>query len=694
MKTTRRNFIQQTALFTSVFTLGFDWFESKGATMAIANEPGRFNAFLSIDATGKIRLYSPNPEIGQGIKTAFPVVVAEELDVDWKQVEVLQANLDTQNFERQLTGGSGALKHSWERLRKAGASVRQMMVQAAANQWKVDASVCKTSKGFVLGPAGQKASYGSLAAEASKLPVPSTVTYKDRKDYKIIGTRVRGVDNKDIVTGKPVFGIDVRKPGMVFAQIVRPPFGATLKSFSAEDVKKMPGIIDVVSFKNKVAIVGTSTFEIMQARQSLTCSYGSDAPLEGNDTHQAWFDAGMKSDKATVQRKDGDFAKAISEAAKVIEATYECPFISHSPMEPMNFFADVKPGSVTLAGPTQVPQPAQKAVATLLGVPENTVQVELTKMGGGFGRRLNNDFALEAAELSSIIKKPVLVMWTREDDMGGGIYRPAVRYHFKAGIDAKGNITSFYLRGVGLNAGNSTRQDNFPVGAIDNVLIESVDQKSAVTTGPWRAPITNFLGFAEQAFLDEVAEAAGKDPIQMRLDLLARVKSNPVGKITYEADRFAEVIRQVAEKSQWKKKPGVHQGFSVYYSHLSYVAQVAEVQVKNGKPQVTQVTAVTDCGEVINLSGAENQVKGAIIDGMGHAMFAKLNFQAGVTSPTNFNAYRMIRGNEIPKIDAYFVDNGISPTGLGEPALPPTGGSIANAIYAATKKRHYKQPFS
>lgn len=662
--------------------------------MAIANEPGRFNAFLSIDATGKIRLYSPNPEIGQGIKTAFPVVVAEELDVDWKQVEVLQANLDTQNFERQLTGGSGALKHSWERLRKAGASVRQMMVQAAANQWKVDASVCKTSKGFVLGPAGQKASYGSLAAEASKLPVPSTVTYKDRKDYKIIGTRVRGVDNKDIVTGKPVFGIDVRKPGMVFAQIVRPPFGATLKSFSAEDVKKMPGIIDVVSFKNKVAIVGTSTFEIMQARQSLTCSYGSDAPLEGNDTHQAWFDAGMKSDKATVQRKDGDFAKAISEAAKVIEATYECPFISHSPMEPMNFFADVKPGSVTLAGPTQVPQPAQKAVATLLGVPENTVQVELTKMGGGFGRRLNNDFALEAAELSSIIKKPVLVMWTREDDMGGGIYRPAVRYHFKAGIDAKGTITSFYLRGVGLNAGNSTRQDNFPVGAIDNVLIESVDQKSAVTTGPWRAPITNFLGFAEQAFLDEVAEAAGKDPIQMRLDLLARVKSNPVGKITYEADRFAEVIRQVAEKSQWKKKPGVHQGFSVYYSHLSYVAQVAEVQVKNGKPQVTQVTAVTDCGEVINLSGAENQVKGAIIDGMGHAMFAKLNFQAGVTSPTNFNAYRMIRGNEIPKIDAYFVDNGISPTGLGEPALPPTGGSIANAIYAATKKRHYKQPFS
>ena len=694
MKTSRRDFIQKTALFTGVFTLGFDWFSADASAMEVVASAGRFNAFLSIDSLGKITLFSPNPEIGQGIKTAFPVVVAEELDVDWSQVQVEQANLDTKLFERQLTGGSGALKHSWERLRKAGATVRKMMMQAAADQWKVDISKCKTSKGVVLGPSGQKATYGSLAEAASKLPIPTEVSYKDRKDYKIIGTRVKGVDNKNVVTGKPLFGIDIRKPGMVFAQIIRPPFGATLKSFSAEDVKKMPGILDVVSFKNKVAIVGSSTYEILQARASLTCDYGSDGPLESNSTHAKWFDEGMKSDKAQVMRKDGDFAAALAKAVKVVEATYECPFISHSPMEPMNFFADVKKDSVLLAGPTQVPQPAQKAVSDLLKIPVDTIQLEISKMGGGFGRRLNNDFVLEAAELSSIIQKPVLVMWTREDDMAGGIYRPAARYHFKAGLDANGNITAFYLRGVGLNAGNSTRQDNFPVGAIENVLIESFDQKSAVTTGPWRAPITNFLGFAEQAFLDEVAEVAGKDPVQMRLDLLAKVKTNPVGKITYEPDRFEEVIKQVAEKAQWKKKPGVHQGFSVYYSHLSYVAQIAEVKVENGKPKVTKVTAVTDCGEVINLSGAENQVKGAIIDGMGHALYAKLNFQAGVAGPQNFNAYRMIRGNEVPVIDAYFVNNGIAPTGLGEPALPPTGGSIANAIYAATKKRHYKQPFS
>jgi len=253
MKSTRRSFIQKTALFSGAFCLGFDWFQANGKEVSMVQttmDSGRFNAFLAIDPSGKIILYSPNPEIGQGIKTAFPVVVAEELDVDWKDVEVRQANLDTQNFERQLTGGSGALKHSWERLRKAGATARKMFVQAAAQTWNVDASTCKTSKGFVLGPKGQKASYGSLVAIASKLPVPTEVTYKNRKDYQIIGKRTKGVDNKNVVTGKPVFGLDIDKPGMLIAQIIRPPFGATLKSFDAADALKMPGIIDVVSFKN------------------------------------------------------------------------------------------------------------------------------------------------------------------------------------------------------------------------------------------------------------------------------------------------------------------------------------------------------------------------------------------------------------------------------------------------------------
>jgi isoquinoline 1-oxidoreductase beta subunit len=467
-----------------------------------------------------------------------------------------------------------------------------------------------------------------------------------------------------------------------------------LKSFDASEVEKMPGIIEVKSFKNKVAIVGRTTWEIMQARNKLVCEYENPAIPESNKTHQKWFDEGKLTDKVQVLRKDGDVNLAFSKASKIIVAQYECPFIPHNSMEPMNFFADVQKNAVHLAGPTQVPQSAQKAVASLLGISEDKITVEITKIGGGFGRRLNNDYALEAAELSSIIQKPVKVLWTREDDLRGGIYRPSVRYYFKAGLDANGEVIAYHVRGVGLNAGNSVRQDNFPVGAIDNVLIENVEQKSAITTGPWRAPITNFLGYAEQAFLDEVAEKSGKDPVEMRLKWLDKVISKPVGKISYEPLRFKEVIQQVVKKANWKKKLDVAQGFSVYFSHNSYVGQIAEAKMVNGKPIIQKVYAVTDCGEVINKSGAVNQITGAIVDGFGHAMFGKLDFREGEPLQHNFNDYRMIRGNEIPEVDVSFVDNGISPTGLGEPALPPTGGAIANAIAALQGKRLYRQPFN
>ena len=402
----------------------------------------------------------------------------------------------------------------------------------------------------------------------------------------------------------------------------------------------------------------------------------------------------MNKKEATVQRKDGDVELAFKNAFKIVEAEYQCPFLPHNPMEPMNFFADVRADGVELAGPTQTPQGAQSQVAKLLNIPAEKITLHLTKMGGGFGRRLNNDYALEAAELSSIIKAPVKVLWTREDDMTGGIYRPAVKYRFKASLDKNGNMTGFYLKGVGMNAGNPTRQDNFPVGAVENVLVESVDYKSPITTGPWRAPITNFLASAEQSFLDEVAVAAGKDPIQFRLELLEKVKTAPVGKITYEPQRFIEAIKMVAEKANWgKQKKGSYQGFSVYFSHNSYVAQIAQIEVKNNKPTLKKVFAVTDCGIVINQSGARNQIYGAIVDGFGHAMYGNLKFKNGTPEETNYDKYRLIRFNEVPEIEAHFVNNGIDPTGLGEPALPPTGGAIANAIFKATGKRLYSQPF-
>ena len=363
-------------------------------------------------------------------------------------------------------------------------------------------------------------------------------------------------------------------------------------------------------------------------------------------------------------------------------------------MEPMNFFAHVREDGVELVGPSQTPESGRTEVSKLLNVAPEKITLQLTRLGGGFGRRLKTDYVVEAAELSSLIKAPVKVIWTREDDITGGSYRPAVRYRFEAALDANNNLIGYKLRGVGINAGNPTREDNFPSGAVDNLLIDSQEHKSPITTGAWRAPITNFLAFAEQAFLDEVAEAAKQDPIQFRLALLDKAKKAPVGAIKYDIDRMKAVIELAAEKSGWGTKKNLAQGFSVYFSHRSYVAQVAEVETKGGKPVLKKIYACADCGVVVNLSGANQQVRGGVVDGLGHAMYSQLTFKDGATEQKNFNNYRLIRMKEVPEIDVHFVNNGIDPTGLGEPALPPTGGAVANAFFKATGKRLYNQPFS
>ena len=663
----RRDFFKIAGTISGGLMLGFNLKSEAAFNKNIADNLVDFNSYLSIEPNGKVIIFSPNPEIGQGIKTAFPVIVAEELDVDWKDVIVKQADLDTKKFDRQLTGGSGAIKHSWERLRKAGATAKYMLTDAAARRWNVPMSECKADKGFIVHSSGKKLSYGDLATEASKLKAPEKVELRNPKDFKLIGKYFAGVDNQDLLVGKPLFGIDYKVPGMVHAQIQRPPsFGMKLKSFDATETKKMPGIIDVVSFGDKVAVVGKSTWEIMQARKTLKVVYDNATGLESTDSHNKTFSELMDKKEAEVRRKDGDVEAAFKAAAKIVEAEYQCPFVPHNAMEPMNFFADVKADSVKLAGPSQTPQSAQNQISKLLNIPAEKITVELTKMGGGFGRRLNADYALEAAELSSIIKMPVKVTWTREDDMDGGIYRPAVRYKFKASLDKGGNMTGFYLKGVGMNAGNSTRQDNFPACAVDNLLIESADFKSSITTGPWRAPITNFLAYAEQAFLDEVAQAAGKDPIQFRLELFEKAKAKPVGKLTYEPDRFITAIKMVADKAGWgKKKKKVAQGFAVYFSHLSYVAQIAEMEKVKGVPTIKKVYAVTDCGIVINQSGARNQIYGAVVDGIGTSMYGNLSFENGAPQESNYDKYRLIRYNEIPEVEAHFVDNGIDPTGSG-----------------------------
>ena len=697
----RREFLKLTTLTGGGLLLGFSWFSAEAKAPVVISEAAGtagslgFNSYLSIATDGTITIFSPNPELGQNIMTSFPMIVAEELDADWTRVKVVQAPLDTKAFDRQVTGGSGAVPHSWYLLRNAGATARQMMIQAAAQKWNVPVEECTAADGFVIhSKTGNKLGYGELAEAASKLQVPKDVKLKDRKDFKLIGKDIRNIANQDIVTGKGLFGLDFHREGMLLAMIQRPPaFGTKIKSVDAAAAKAMPGIIDVVTFKNNVAVVGKSTWEIMKARKALKVEYEKDGNIESTADHDKFFKTLLDSGTPNVRRKDGDVESAFKNAAKVGRSEYQCPFISHSPMEPMNFFAHVKSDGVELVGPTQTPAAARTATSKLLNIPEEKITVQITRLGGGFGRRLKTDFVTEAAELSSIIKAPVKVIWSREDDMTGGSYRPAVRYRFEAALDAKGNMTGYKLRGVGINSGNPTREDNFPSGAIENLLIDSVEYESPITTGAWRAPITNFLAFAEQAFLDEVAQAAGKDPVQFRLDLLEKAKKAPTGAIKYDIDRMIGVTKLVAEKAGWGKKKDVSQGFSVYFSHRSYVAQVAEVVMKNNQPVVKKIYAASDCGQVVNLSGARQQVMGGVVDGLGHAMYSKLSFKDGVPEQKNFDTYRLIRMREIPEVETFFVDNGIDPTGLGEPALPPTGGAVANAIFKATGKRMKSQPF-
>lgn len=696
----RRQFLKATGLATGGLFISFNLF-SKSASKRMAVKASEadlvnFNSYLSIHADGTVTIFSPNPEVGQGIKTSFPMIIAEELDLDWSKIKVVQAPLDIVKFERQVAGGSRSTPHSWKRLREAGATARNLLLQAAAKQWNVPLDQLSTTKGMVWHKASSKSlHYGALAAAAALLTPFKDIKLKDPAQFHTIGSWVKGVDNMEVFTGKAIYGLDYSKPGMLNAMIVRPPaFGLKLKSFDATEAKAMPGILHVVSFNNKVAVVGKSTWEIMKARKVLKIDWEKEKELESSAQHDKIFADMINTGKMESKRAEGDIEAAFKNAAKIVESEFQCPFVPHNSMEPMNFYADVREDSAALAGPSQTPDAARNGVAKLANLAPEKVTMEMTKMGGGFGRRLNNDYALEAGELSMIIKAPVKVTWSREDDMTAGVYRPACKYKFRAALDKDGNMIAFHVRGAGMNSGSPVRENNFPVGAISNVLIESSDYKSAITTGPWRAPITNFLAGAEQIFFDEVAEASGKDPIQLRLDWIAKAKANPVGKVLYEPDRFKAVIDLVAEKSQWyKKKRGVYRGFSVYFSHSTYVAQVAEVVKVKGKPIIKKVFSAVDCGILINQSGAKNQIVGSVVDGIGTAMFGRLTFKDGVPEQSNYNTYKLIRMEDIPEVEVHFVKNTIDPTGLGEPALPPVSGAVGNALYRATGVRHRNQPF-
>lgn len=732
----RRSFLKTTALAGGGFMLSFSWLagcKPAPEMLELPKEWFELNGYLKIGENGLVTIMSPNPEIGQNVKTSMPMLVAEELDVDWKKVMVEQAPLNTTVFTRQLAGGSQSISQGWKSLRMAGATARKMLREAAAKTWQVPVDEITTEASVLYHKAsGKSAGYGEMASAAAGIEVPKEVELKNNSDFKIIGTSRNNVDGEKIVTGKPLFGLDYRKEGMLIAMIAHPPaFGMKLKSVDDSVARSMPGIKDVFtiktypedyaqqwcdvnSFPDLVVVVGNTTWEVMNARKALKLEWEafSDHEISSstfwgttvkikvpggleNSAQHTKVMAEYSAKAGKVERKDGNPEAVFKKAAKVIERSYAAPFLAHNTMEPMNFFANVTSEKAELVGPIQTPEFMEKSIATRLGLPLEKIDIQMTRQGGGFGRRLYGHFLVEAAVISQKINAPVKLIYTREDDMSFGVYRPAYHALYRAALDENNNLIAFHVKAGGIPE-SPLFANRFPAGAVDNYLAESWTAPSNISVGAFRAPASNFIAGAEQSFLDEVAEAAGKDPIQFRLELLDRALNKPVGERNdYEAKRLAGVLELVKSKSNWgQDMPNIHRGVSAYFCHDSYVAHVIDLKVEGGKPRVEKVHCAVDCGIVVNPIAATNLVEGGSVDGIGHAMYSGLTFTNGTPDQTNFNKYRLIRHKEAPKaIDVHFVQSTVDPTGLGEPPFPPVIGALANALYKATGKRHYQQPY-
>ncbi len=736
IKIGRRSFIKRSAMAGGGLMLGFNWFASLEANaknaMGMPEEWSQINAYLKIAEDGVITIMAPNPEIGTDVTTSLPMLIADELDADWGKVVVEQAPFNPKLYGNQFTGGSMAIYTRWQGLRTTGATARQMLKEAAAQAWKVPVSEISTKAGVLYHKAsGKSAGYGEMASAAAKIPVPQKVELKDSKDFNIIGTSRTNLDALKMVTGKATYTSDVDREGMLIAMVAIPPaFGMKLKSFDASSVKSMPGIREVFSFKTYeddykrswvdtnafpelVAIVGNSTWEVEQAKYKLKvewepiaetnytmAGWGGDqnvvvpAGLESTSDHKAkMLEAANKPGR--VVRKDGDPEEAFKNAAKVIERRYSAPFLSHATMEPVVCFAHYTGDKLEVAGPMQAPDATSKTLSVRIGLPVEKIHIQLTRVGGGFGRHFYAHSAIEASVISQKVKAPVKLIYTREDDMKMGVFRPAYYVVYRAALDAQNNLIGLHVKAGGVPE-SPLNANAFPAGAVPNYLAEEFTINSNISVGAFRAPGVNFMAGAEQSFLDEVAELAGKDPIEFRLELFKRAKEKPVGtRNNYDIARYVGVIEQIREKSGWgKNSSGKNRGMAAYYCHNSYVAHVVDVVLENGQPRVDKVCTVVDCGIVVNPDGATNMVQGNVVDGVGHAMYGEMTFSKGAIDKANFGKYRLIRHHEAPRnMEVFFVQNEIAPTGIGEPPFPPVFGALANALYKATGKRYYHQPF-
>jgi isoquinoline 1-oxidoreductase beta subunit len=679
------------------------------AAPAMPATPATFapNAFIRIAPDDSVTVIVGKAEMGQGVYTSLPMLIAEELEADWSKIKVESAPVDAAynhpSFGIQMTGGSTSTASEWERLRKAGASARIMLIAAAAKNWNVEPQSLRAENGFVIHASSKRrASFGSLADTAATLTPPKDVPLKDPKDFKLIGKPTHRLDTPAKVNGSAEFGLDVHIPGMMTAVVARPPvFGGKVVSLNAEKAKAVPGVRDVVQVPSGVAVIATGFWPAKLGRERLEIKW-DDGPNANLST------VGMREQYATlaktpglVARKVGDPAAALAGAAKTITAEYEVPYLAHAMMEPLNCVVDLRGDSCEIWTGTQFQTVDRMAAAATAGLKPEQVRIHTTLLGGGFGRRANpaSDFVIEAVQVAKAAKVPVKVMWTREDDIRGGWYRPMWYDRMVGGVDAGGNPVAWTHTIVGQSIMQGTMFEPFGIkngiddssveGAADllygipNLQVDLHTPKIGVPVQWWRSVGHSHNGFAVEAFFDELAHAGGKDPYQLRRTLLA---TQP---------RMRAVLELVAEKANWGKPApaGRGRGIATHFSFDSYVAQVAEVSVdENGMVRVHRMVCAIDCGRVINPDSVKAQMEGGIIFGLTAALKDEITLDQGRVQQRNFHDYPMLRINEAPQIEVYIVPSTENPTGVGEPGVPPVAPAVANAIFAATGKRVRKLP--
>ena len=658
------------------------------------------NAYLRITPDNKVTIVVARSEMGQGIRTALPMILAEELEADWKQIEIEQAGASTL-FGDQTTGGSASIRTTWDPMRKAGAIAREMLISAAALTWGVPRSACAAENGRIKNAATNRSlSYGELVTKAATLPIPSDVPLKQSKDYKIVGQRLARVDSPAKVKGEAVFGIDLRIPEMKYAVLSRcPVIGGKVSSFDDKESKKIAGVTYVgKTGDSAVAVVADSVWGAMEGRRVLNVTWDEGA---NKDLNTAAVTASLKQ---AASKKPANLYSA-GEPAKVsgrhISAEYSLPFMAHAPMEPGNCTAYFQGTKCELWAPTQVPQDCRDSVATAIGLDPDQVKVNVTLMGGGFGRRLEHDYAVEAALVSKAINGPVKVLWTREDDMRSSTYRPASVHQLSATLDASGLPVGLAHRIIAPSISGQKGQpvpngvdpdmpdEAGPVYGIPNYLIEYILAETPVPLGWMRSVYALQAAFALESFIDELAVAAGKDPLKYRLQLLAKDQDLPYFTTTWHTARMRGVLQLAAEKSGWDKPlpAGRYRGVACFGCFASYMAEVVEMTMENDQPRVHRVVAAVDCGQVVNPSILEQQIQGGIVYGLSNALRAKITIEKGRVVQGNFDDYAPLRMDETPVVEVYAVPSAESPTGIGEPSVPPIAPALCNAIYAATKKR-------